>query len=827
MDISWKSDMPGNLKHGFFRATIESTLMYMELQHGPTLRNDPCTLATTCSECIRKGPQCAWCSKPDFLAQSASRCNAITALKLKNCPTEYLTYPRDERENKLNKNLSMPGVTIEDIVQIKPQHVSLKLRPKSSYPLLVRFRQAEDYPVDLYYLMDLSNSMKDDKEKLAELGNLLAEQMNKITSNFRLGFGSFVDKVVMPYTNTVPAKLIEPCAGCAAPYGFKNHMSLSVNTSKFAEEVINAPVSGNLDGPEGGFDAIMQAIVCKDEIGWRQNSRKLLLFSTDSSFHSAGDGKIGGIVKPNDGRCHLEDGLYSESSNQDYPSLSQINQQAHDKKVNIIFAVTAKQVPIYEKVGNKIEGASSGKLSNDSSNVVELVKNQYNKITSSVEMKDDAPDFVEVTYYSKCLGNNRVPTNICKGLTIGKEVEFDIEIKVLRCPENRDQWKTNFTIYPVTFAPLVIDLEVSCECDCEKPEMEERNSEMCSGGNGTYQCGICQCYGDRTGRFCECDRSSSKALNDSNCYYKDQKFACSKRGKCICGRCECDSSESISGEFCHCDSSKCERRNGLLCSGPEFGICECGECVCLKGRRGDSCDCDPITKCINTENGDSEVCSGHGTCPCNRCECDEINGEKYYGKYCQNHPNMRKECSDVEHCVQCFVHQSGPYFENYEYCKNCTDDLIIVKKEVIEDVEQFCGGFLFAVDVDKMKVVSKELYYYYSEDYIKQCFGKIDDDCKFRFILITNDTVPFILAQEKKECRESDSLIAVVVGLIIGIVLIGLLLLLIWKLLTTIHDRREFAKFEKEANSVKWDTSVNPLFKGATSTFKNPTYGGK
>ena len=34
-------------------------------------------------------------------------------------------------------------------------------------------------------------------------------------------------------------------------------------------EVKRAQVSGNLDAPEGGFDAIMQAIVCKDEIGWR------------------------------------------------------------------------------------------------------------------------------------------------------------------------------------------------------------------------------------------------------------------------------------------------------------------------------------------------------------------------------------------------------------------------------------------------------------------------------------------------------------------------------------------------------------------------------
>ena len=43
-------------------------------------------------------------------------------------------------------------------------------------------------------------------------------------------------------------------------------------------------------------------------------------------------------------------------------------------------------------------------------------------------------------------------------------------------------------------------------------------------------------------------------------------------------------------------------------------------------------------------------------------------------------------------------------------------------------------------------------------------------------------------------------------GVVVGIVLIGLALLLIWKLLMVIHDRREFAKFEKEKMNAKWDT---------------------
>lgn len=56
--------------------------------------------------------------------------------------------------------------------------------------------------------------------------------------------------------------------------------------------VKESKLSGNLDSPEGGLDGIVQAIVCNKEIGWRKESRRLLLFSTDSGYHIAGDGKV-------------------------------------------------------------------------------------------------------------------------------------------------------------------------------------------------------------------------------------------------------------------------------------------------------------------------------------------------------------------------------------------------------------------------------------------------------------------------------------------------------------------------------------------------------
>ena len=51
------------------------------------------------------------------------------------------------------------------------------LLPDEAHNLDFFYEQAQDYPVDLYYLMDLSKSMEDDKEKLSALGDLLAATM--------------------------------------------------------------------------------------------------------------------------------------------------------------------------------------------------------------------------------------------------------------------------------------------------------------------------------------------------------------------------------------------------------------------------------------------------------------------------------------------------------------------------------------------------------------------------------------------------------------------------------------------------------------------------
>lgn len=50
------------------------------------------------------------------------------------------------------------------------------------------------------------------------------------------------------------------------------------------------------DTPEGGFDALLQTMVCQKEIGWRTGARHLIVFATDADSHLAGDGRVGHVL---------------------------------------------------------------------------------------------------------------------------------------------------------------------------------------------------------------------------------------------------------------------------------------------------------------------------------------------------------------------------------------------------------------------------------------------------------------------------------------------------------------------------------------------------
>lgn len=94
--------------------------------------------------------------------------------------------------------------------------------------------------------------------------------------------------------------------------------------------------SANLDDLEGGMEALMQVLVCGKRVGWSDVSRKLVIISTGSYMHLAGDGILSGTVKKNPGECLVDvAGNYPADNPYDYPSLGEIHGELKKQKVKL------------------------------------------------------------------------------------------------------------------------------------------------------------------------------------------------------------------------------------------------------------------------------------------------------------------------------------------------------------------------------------------------------------------------------------------------------------------------------------------------------------
>ncbi|XP_043256533.1 integrin beta-PS-like isoform X1 [Colletes gigas] len=782
-----------------------------------------CASQQTCRSCVQT-PRCVWCSTKLSDANTNAVIRCVTRKQyLKEgdrwCP--HIDVVDDANSMKVIENRTLSSKKGTNPVQVQPQKISLKLRRGEEYRVTVKYSQADDYPVDLYYLMDLSFSMMEHRNRLSELGFKLAEAMRKLTSNFRLGFGSFVDKVVMPMTNVQPEKLKQPCAAlnkvCAPSYGYQHQMSLNEDIALFKTRVKQAPISANVDTPEGGFDAMMQAIVCTKEIGWRQNARRLIVFSTDAVSHLAGDGRLAGILEPNDCLCHLDEkGFYSYSLLQDYPSIAQINNMARENNMNIIFAIVKGAEEAYQQLSGSISGSSIGTLDDDSKNIVTLISGEYEKLVQSVTMLDNATKMVDVKYFSRCLENNGElkERRECGGLRVGNVVEFEVALKALDCPEDPDEWRQTIEIKPGGIKEsLTIDLSIVCDCSCDRPGQSgnEPNSKYCNG-HSDLVCGVCSCQDGFYGKQCECKGNDFGARNEidmAECKPNNEtNEICNGRGVCKCGMCDCDKrsnpQEIFYGKYCECNNFSCKRSDGLICGGR--GKCECGTCNCFPGWGGETCDCkETNSTCIQSNSEHGDICNGRGDCVCGSCHCHEKDNVRYSGQYCEECTTCPGQwCEKLKDCVECVAHNTGPLAKN-ERCNECPHQIDIVDAITDNPLEdQKSEAHICRTNGEEGCIFIFKYQYYRDSTGGEKIFK--------------------ILAEKGKTCPTPINVVGIAAGLMVSTVILGFLILLIWKIWTTIYDRREYAKFEQERALAKWHRDDNPLYKQATSTFKNPMY---
>ncbi|KAI4796048.1 hypothetical protein KUCAC02_029477, partial [Chaenocephalus aceratus] len=600
--------------------------------------------AKSCSQCLQAGKGCAYCPMRCFTA--LARWGGDNGLERHE----------DGKEPKINMALSQS--------QVSPQLMTMSFLPGEEKTVDVEVFAPTKGPLDLYILMDFSNSMADDLDSLKSMGEKLAKSVHTLSDNFTIGFGKFVDKVIEPQTDMRPEKLAKPWPDSDPPFSFQNVIKLTHDVKVFNELLQDERISGNLDAPEGGFDAILQAAVCKDQIGWRDHSTHLLVFSTESAFHYETDGMnvLSGILKRNDEQCHLDaKQKYTQDIHQDYPSIPTLIRVLGDHNIIPVFAVTNHSYTYYEKLKEYFPIAEVGRLTEDSSNMLQIMEIAFKNIRSKMSIRAaNKPKAFETEFLDK---DNVVKTFGAFKFNPGEIGKFKLRVKAHRmlgnnpvCESDEADKEGEMRVKPTTFnAGVNIKASVLCPtCDCEKTILPK--ADICHK-NGNLVCGTCQCSIGWLGTFCNCSASTS-AEDSSQCIAPGMKEPCSDRGDCLaCGVCVCYNPEQFEGPYCQYDKTQCLRHQGFLCN--DHGSCVMGGCACAKGWEGNACECPKSTDTCRDSKG-VRLCNGRGDCVCGLCVCPtsgmaltatcEPNFQALAGA-CEGVENGRKK--DKEKCDTC------------------------------------------------------------------------------------------------------------------------------------------------------------------------------
>uniref|UniRef100_A0A4W4GFV9 Integrin beta n=1 Tax=Electrophorus electricus TaxID=8005 RepID=A0A4W4GFV9_ELEEL len=692
------------------RVVVEVVFLTLCVGHAEAANPCSASRAVNCSTCLQTGMGCAYCPDEVF---TYDRCDLLENLKAHGCVkmVSVQSFMSMEENVMINKRLKHS--------QVAPQLMKMMLLPGEEREIEMEVFEPARGPLDLYILMDFSNSMSDDLDNLKRMGDELAELVKTLSDDYTIGFGKFVDKVTEPQTDMRPTKLTQPWPNSDPPFSFQHVITLTSNISTFRNILQKERISGNLDAPEGGFDAILQAAVCQSQIGWRKHSTHLLVFSTESAFHYEADGMnaLAGILARNDKECHLNDqGSYTHATMQDYPSVPTLVHVLMEHNIIPIFAITNHSLSYYQKLVHYFPIAELGVLQEDSSNILNIIKSAFESIRSKIKIQaENKPKAIGAQVLSASgvasdYGNFQIQPG-----EIGKfKVRLNAKSRVNDrpvCSLNTNEREGTVRVKPTTFSSaLQIQAGVLCQsCDCEKNPIPK--ASRCSG-NGDLVCGTCHCYDKWLGPFCNC---SAKVSSDAGCIGPNTTEPCSGRGDCLCGTCLCYNPNQYEGPFCQYDKSQCSRYGGFLC------------------------------------NGTLGLCNGRGVCKCGRCECEYSGLE--LGATCE--PNFQAQlgmCESRRSCVQCQAWKTGEL--KGDKCK-CPFKVVMVDKlKERDDVIETC----------EYRDEDDDCTYYYTVD----------------FPADRRNTVHEVQVLKKKDCPPGGFLWLIPLIMFL-MLLLGLLLLCCWK----------------------------------------------
>ncbi|MCC3454634.1 MULTISPECIES: VWA domain-containing protein [unclassified Microcoleus] len=241
-------------------------------------------------------------------------------------------------------------------------------------------------PLDVFLLQDLSGSFDDDLPVLKRLVPNFLDELRKIQPDTKFGVGSFIDKPVRPFGDPNNA------------YVYQLEQPLTNDKEVVRSTVNNLTTSTGGDLSEGQLEALLQVArrtIQTNPIGFRDNARRVVVVSTDDTYHKAGDGvdaKPRPITKPNNGDSVVD-------PDEDYPSIAQAKQALSDANIFPVFTIAKNNVgsnnrPFYQDlVDNKLGFGKVVELESDSSNLVQAITDGLVQANSQVPLNKSSDDF--------------------------------------------------------------------------------------------------------------------------------------------------------------------------------------------------------------------------------------------------------------------------------------------------------------------------------------------------------------------------------------------------------------------------------------------------
>lgn len=216
-----------------------------------------------------------------------------------------------------------------------------------------------DQALDIYFLQDLTGSLKDDLPNMVRFMANLSERIGRgeFGSDVKVGLGSFTDKPI-------------PKFGMPGHYVFKNHLSLTGDPARLTATLRTLRILDGGDVPEAQYEALLEMAGNAGNIGFRSKARKFVVLLTDAPPHVAGDwARIPLIGAPasEDGRA---DG---NPMNEDYPSAQQVVAALRSADITPIFLVAGRALPIYQGLARQAGRGTALSISADSSNVMSVL----------------------------------------------------------------------------------------------------------------------------------------------------------------------------------------------------------------------------------------------------------------------------------------------------------------------------------------------------------------------------------------------------------------------------------------------------------------------